>query len=349
MAEKKWVVSLDSVCKTDTRLVGGKCANLGEMIKLGVRVPPGFAVTTEAYNFFLDETGAGEEINLYLREFPEVPKGLAEMDEVSQAIRGIIISREIPKAVQKAICHEYEGLCKSCGIVNLPVAVRSSGVAEDMPTASFAGQYDSYLNVRGEEDLLENVRLCWSSAFNMRCISYRIQNKLEVLGGSISTAVQKMVNSRAAGVGFTIHPVTGDDTRIILEGNWGVGESVVQGVVSPDIFVIDKETLTLEDKEISTKLRQYSFKTTGTEEEDVPLEKQGLACIGDEEAIKIAEFARFVELQYGLPIDIEWAVDSDLLFPDSVFLVQARPVTVIVQKKNVSEHILDQMINRLHR
>ena len=348
MAEK-WGVSLDSVCKTDTRLVGGKCANLGEMIKLGVRVPPGFAITTEAYNFFLEETGAGEEIKLYVCQFPEGPKDLAEMDEMSQAIRGIIISRDIPKALQKAICHEYEGLCRRCGVVNLPVAVRSSGVAEDLPTASFAGQYDSYLNVRGEEDLLEKVRLCWSSAFNTRCISYRIQNKLGVLGGSISAGVQKMVNSRAAGVGFTIHPVTGDDTRIILEGNWGVGESVVQGVVSPDIFVIDKGTLTLEEKEISTKLRQYSFKITGTEEEDVPLEKQGLACISDEEATKIGEFAGFVELHYGLPIDIEWAVDSDLPFPDNVFLVQTRPVTVIIKKKSVSEHILDQMMTHFYR
>lgn len=349
MAIEKWVLSLDDVGREDTGLVGGKCANLGEMMKLGVRVPTGFAVTTEAYESFLKETGADKEMSRYLEKFPDMPQTLAEFQEVSKAIQDIIVSKEIPKVLQKAISREYNGLCQKTGVPDLPVAIRSSGVAEDMPTASFAGQYDSYLNVKGEEDVLQKVRLCWASGFTTRCINYRVQNKLGVLGGSISIAVQKMVNSRAAGVGFTVHPLSGDDTRIILEGNWGLGESVVQGVVDPDIFVIDKESLALEEKEISTKRRQYSFRDRGTAEEDVPFEKQCLACISDEEAVLVAQFTKLVESHYGLPIDIEWAVDGDLRFPEGVFLVQARPVTVVVEKRSTTDQILDNIMPRFYR
>lgn len=346
--EKKWIVSLDKVCKTDTKLVGGKCANIGEMVKLGIRVPPGFAVTTAAYNEFLLETHAGKEMEQCLCNFPNGPQSLTEFEEIGRAIREIITSREIPTLLRQAIFEEYEALCERVGIRDLPVAVRSSGVAEDMPTASFAGQYDSYLNMRGKEDVTDKVKLCWASAFNTRCISYRMQNKIGVFGGSISVAVQKMVNSRSAGVGFTVDPVSGDDAIIILEGNWGFGESVVQGVVRPDIFVIDKRTLTLEERQVSAKLRQYSIRDRGTAEEDVPLAKQSLPCLSDDEAIKIAESAKLLELHYGVPIDIEWAVDQDLGFPEGVFLVQVRPVTVVVKKKSTTDQILDLMMSRFY-
>jgi len=342
----KWSCWFEELGKEHNNLVGGKCANLGEMMKIGVRIPTGFAITTEAYDNFLEETGADREMKDYLLKFREGPRNFSEFEEVSKAIEDIIVSKEIPKAIQESIWMEYEALCQETGVSDLPVAVRSSGIAEDMPTASFAGQYESYLNVRGKDDLLEKVRLCWASAFTARGINYRVQKKLGLLGGSVSVGVQKMVNSRASGVGFTIHPVTGNDTRIILEGNWGLGESVVQGVVTPDTFVIDKKTVKLEEQEISTKLRQYSFSHRGTAEVDVPLEKQNVACISTEEAEQIAEFTKMVESHYGVPVDIEWAVDADLSFPERVFLVQARQVTVVVKKKNATDQILDMMVAR---
>lgn len=349
MVTEKWVLFLEDVSKEDIGLVGGKCANLGEMMKLGVPVPPGFAVTTKAYDAFLDQTGASEEMTRYLEKFPEGPKVLSEFETVSETIQGMILSREIPKPIQDVIAREYETLCDRTGILEMAVAVRSSGVAEDLPSASFAGQYDSYLNIKGAEAVLEKVRLCWSSAFNAHCINYRVQNGLGVLAGSISTAVQKMVNSRAAGVAFTVSPITGDDTRIILEGNWGLGESVVQGVVKPDVYAVQKESLVLEDKEIRTKLRQFSFTERGTEEGDVPAEKQAIPCLSDEEAVKVAEYTKKVETHYGVPIDVEWAIDNDLPFPERVFLVQARPVTVIVEKKSTTDLIIDNIMTRFRR
>ncbi len=345
----KWVLWFEEFGREDTNWVGSKCANLGEMAKIGIPVPPGFAVTTEAYDQFLAETGADKAIDQYLTKFPEEPKTLAEYEEVSQTIGGIILSREIPKDLQDAVCQAYDALCQKCNIADVPVAVRSSGVAEDLPTASFAGQYETFLNVRGKEDLLKSIKDCWASLFTTRAISYRIRNKLSVLAGSISVAVQKMVNVRAAGVGFTIHPTTGDDTKVVLEGNWGAGESVVQGTVTPDRYIVDKETLELAEKKISQKMKQIVLKAKGTEEEDVPPDKQSVACLTDEEALSIAQFAKSVEVHYGCPQDIEWAVDWDFSFPQNTFLVQCRPVTAIVQKKSATEQILDLMLSRLYR
>jgi len=342
----QWILWFEEFGREDTNRVGSKCANIGEMAKIGIPVPPGFAVTTEMYDEFLAKTGAGQRIEQYLIKFPEGPQTLADQEEASQTIAGIILTAEMPKDLEDAVCQAYDELCQKCQISDVAVAVRSSGVAEDLPTASFAGQYETYLNVRGKDDLLEKIRRCWASLFTTRAISYRIQNKLSVLAGSISVAVQKMVNVRSAGVGFTIHPTTGDDTKIVLEGNWGAGESVVQGIVTPDRFIVDKDTLTLAEKQISQKMRQIVLKERGVEEEDVPPDKQSVPCLSDEEALRIAELAKSVELHYGSPQDIEWVVDCDFPFPRNIFLVQTRPVTVIVKKKT-SELIVDSILRRL--
>jgi pyruvate,water dikinase len=342
----QWILWFEEFGREDTKRVGSKCANIGEMAKIGISVPPGFAVTTETYDEFLAQTGAGQRIEQYLIRLPEGPQTPADHEEASQTIAGIILTTEMPKDLENAVSQAYDELCQKCQISDVAVAVRSSGVAEDLPTASFAGQYETYLNVRGKDDLLEKIRRCWASLFTKRAISYRIQNKLPVLAGSISVAVQKMVNVRSAGVGFTIHPTTGDDTKIVLEGNWGAGESVVQGTVTPDRFIVDKHTLTLTEKNISQKMRQIVLKERGVEEEDVPPDKQSVPCLTDEEALRIAELAKSVELHYGSPQDIEWAVDRDFPFPRNTFLVQTRPVTAIVKKKT-SELIVDSMLRRL--
>lgn len=343
------VLWFEDVGRGSVNLVGGKCASLGEMCRIGVSVPPGFAVTTAAYDAFMERTGNLREIEQYLKGNAAGPKTIADFEEVGSTIRWIIESAEMPVDLKEAIGRGYQELCGRCGLQNVPVAVRSSGVAEDMPTASFAGQYDSYLNVRGPEDVLDNVKKCWASMFTARCISYRVHIGLGVLAGSISVAVQKMVNARSAGVAFTVNPNTGDRSKVVIEGNWGVGESVVQGIATPDIFTVHKETLELLDVRISQKKKQYTLTWKGTAEENVPLDRQSMPCLATEEGLKIAEGAKRIESHYGLPIDIEWAIDNDLPFPQNVFLVQARPVTAMAAEKSATDKALDMVMSRLFR
>jgi pyruvate,water dikinase len=343
---KKWIAWFDEVGKEDITLVGSKNANLGEMLRKGMPVPPGFAVTTEAFKEFMGQVGITTEIEQYLARFPDGPQTPTEFKETSEFIQGVILKRELPREVQEAIVSAYRKLNQRLGQAEVAVAVRSSGVAEDLPTASFAGQYDSYLNVRGEKELLNKVKRCWASLFTARAIMYRIKNNLPVLGILMSVGVQKMVEARSAGVGFTVHPGTGDDTKILIEGNWGTGESVVQGLVTPDIFVVDKEALTIEERGINCKLKQVAIGEKGTEECDIPADKQAIPCLSDEEAVKIAEFIKAVEQAYGIPLDLEWAVDETLPFPQSIFLVQARPVTKVAEKKDAIDRILDMILGR---
>ncbi|MBC8274354.1 MAG: hypothetical protein H8E40_05215 [Chloroflexi bacterium] len=345
---KKEILWFEELGKEARSLAGSKNANIGEMIKLGVPVPCGFAVTTEAYDKFLAATGAGKLMEQCLAKFPKGPQTVAEYEELSRTMGQIILTTEMPNDLQNAITKAYDALCEGCEVIDLPVAVRSSGVAEDLPMTSFAGQYETFLNVRGKEDLLDKIEMCWASLFTTRAISYRILNNLPVLAGSMSVGVQKMVNARAAGVCFTIHPTTGDDTNVVLEGNWGIGESVVQGTVTPDRYIINRERLTLEEKKISRKTKQVVLRQRGTVEEDVPADKQSESCLTDEEAVKIAELAIALEFHYDTPQDIEWAVDRDFLFPKNVFLLQTRPVTAVA-KKSATEQILDLMLNRLTR
>jgi pyruvate,water dikinase len=338
---KKWIMWLEEFGKESVALVGAKNANMGEMIRMGLAIPPGFAITTEAYDEFVTKKRVKLEIEQYLAKFPQGPQSPAHYREISQFASDVFLSKELLQEIQEAIVSAYDELSRKCETSDVPVVVRSSGIAEDLPTASFAGQYDSYLHVRGKDMLLDKVKGCWASLFTARSIFYRIKNNLPILATSMSVGVQKMVDVRAAGVGFSVHPATGNDTQILLEGNWGTGESVVQGLVIPDRFVINKETLRLEEKEISRKLKQIVAGQAGTEEQEIPEDKQSLPCLTDEEAVKIAEFTKAVEKSYGIPMDIEWAIDQALPFPKNIFLVQARPVTQLGEKKDTIDKVLD--------
>ena len=341
----KLILWFDEIDRNFVPTVGGKSANLGEMMRIGVPVPEGFAITTEAYEQFMGKTGAGSEINQYINSFPEGFKGTSQFQEASRSIRQIIEAKEIPHDISDSITSHYEKLCKKCGTEKLSVAVRSSGVAEDSASSSFAGQFDSYLNVIGKEELLEKTRECWSSQFTAPAISYRARHELPSTGAAMSVAVQRMTRARSAGVCFTSHPITGDAAKIVLEGNWGLGESIVQGMVVPDKFIVDKETLTVIEKKISTKEKLIEFTDQGVVTSDVPMAKKQLACLSDEEAIRVAELAKHLEVHYGLPQDMEWAIDGALSFPANIFLVQTRPITVSMEKKKneSTEYIVDLM------
>ncbi|MEM2846318.1 MAG: phosphoenolpyruvate synthase [Nitrososphaerota archaeon] len=329
------ILWFEELGKEDVPLVGGKCANLGEMINAGIPVPPGFAITAYAYKRFIEETGIAQKIYDILDETITDPRNPAQYEEASKKIRKLIESTPIPKEIRDAIVEAYRELSKKIGVKDVYVAVRSSATAEDLPGASFAGQQETYLNVRGEDDLLESVRKCWSSLFTPRAIFYRTEKGFRHEKVLISVAVQKMVNSRSAGVMFTIHPVTGDRNIIVIESVWGLGEAIVSGAVTPDHFEVDKNTLRILTKNIVKKEVEYirDPKTGKTIHAKVPPERQETPSLTDEEVVELARIAKLIEQHYGTPQDIEFAVDRDLAFPQSIFIVQSRPETVWSMKE----------------
>lgn len=344
---EKLILFFDECGREDTPLVGGKCANLGEMCKIGAPVPPGFAVTTRMYETFLEDTGAGDRLRAYVGKIDFTPTTIAEFNKIGDELANIVLDCELPRSLATQISDAYEEFSEKLGLRSPSVAVRSSGVAEDSASASFAGQYDSYLNVIGVAAVLDGVRRCWASAFTPRCVSYRLHNGFGLLPGSISVAVQKMVKSRSAGVGFTANPNTGERNKIVIEGNWGTGESVVQGISNVDIFSINKETFAVVEKSINRKTKQVILLDSGTSEQDIPEDQQLTACLDEHEVRCLAEHARRLEDHYSLPLDIEWAVDRELSFPDNIFIVQARPITAIAEQRSSTDIVLDLALTRL--
>jgi len=328
--KKDLVIWFEKLRNTDVPVVGGKNASLGEMINAGMPVPPGFAITAYAYEKFIEQTEISAKIYQIINETVTDPNDPKQYDTASKKIRLLIEKTIVPKEILNAIKSAYDELNKRLGLKNTFVAVRSSATAEDLPDASFAGQQETYLNVRGHDDLLESVVKCWSSLFTPRAIFYRTEKGFAHDKVFISVGVQKMVNSQSAGVIFTLNPVTGNDDEIVIEGNFGLGETVVSGVVNPDDFVVDKKTLTIKERRIERKTIQYirDPNTGKTVHLDVPEDKQRVPCISDAEVLKLAERAKLIEAHYEKPMDIEWAIDKDLSFPNNIFVVQARPETV---------------------
>jgi pyruvate,water dikinase len=336
--EQKIILWFEELQKEDVPLVGGKCANLGEMLSVGIPVPPGFAVTAYAYKKFIEDAKIADKIYDILEETIKDPKDPKQYEDASKKIRALIESTPMPKYIEEEIVKAYRELSKRVGLKEVFVAVRSSATAEDLPGASFAGQQDTYLNIKGEKELLESVRKCWSSLFTPRAIFYRTQKGFRHERVLISVAVQKMVNSRSAGVMFTLHPVTGDRSKIVIESAWGLGEGIVSGAVTPDHFEVDKSSLKIVAKNIARKTVEYvrDPKTGKTIHADVPPERQEAPSLTDEEVVELARIGKRIEEHYGVAQDIEFAVDRDLTFPNNLFIVQARPETVWSMKEVVA-------------
>ncbi|MEM3797405.1 MAG: phosphoenolpyruvate synthase [Candidatus Bathyarchaeia archaeon] len=324
------VVWFEALRKTDIPLVGGKNANLGEMLNAGIPIPPGFAVTANAYRKFIEETSISEKVYKIIEEIVKDPNDVKQYEKASKEIRALIESASMPKDIENAIRRAYRELCKRLNVDKVPVAVRSSATAEDLPDASFAGQQETHLNVIGEDEVVKKTVKCWSSLFTPRAIFYRTQKGFAHEKVLISVGIQKMVDAKAAGVMFSINPVTGDPNQIVIEGNFGLGESVVSGAVIPDEFIVDKQTMKIIEKRVATKKVMYTrdSATGKTIHIEVPIEKQNQPCLTDEEVLKLAELAIKIEQYYGKPQDIEWAVDNHLTFPENIFILQSRPETV---------------------
>lgn len=328
-----YVLNFRKIDKHSIDAVGGKNASLGEMIKAGIRVPPGFAVTTDSYKDFISDTGIKDEIYRILCGLN--PEDVAALNSAADEVQALIKKMPIPAGIQEAITAKYAQLCDSCGVADLPVAVRSSATAEDLPTASFAGQQDTYLWIQGSSQVIGSVHKCWASLFTPRAIAYRLKNKFSHEKVWISVGVQKMVNSKVAGVMFTLNPTNGDLSKVLIEGSWGLGETVVSGSVNPDKFVIDKVVMEASEKTISTKHIEcvYDPAKGGVINSDVDPDMQCICCLADEEIKELVSIAKIIEKHYGRPMDIEWAIDKDFAFPENMFIVQARPETVWSQRE----------------
>ena len=321
----------------DVPSVGGKNASLGEMIRnlgeKGVNVPSGFAVTAYAYKYTVEKAGIDKKIKEILSDLDT--HDVNNLAERGQKIRELIRNTPLPPDLEEDIRKHYKEMENRYG-KNVDVAVRSSATAEDLPDASFAGQQETYLNVRGEEELLEKVRDCFASLFTNRAISYREDKGFDHFEVLLSVGVQKMVRSdlASAGVMFSIDTESGFKNAVYLTGAYGLGENVVQGAVNPDQFYIFKPTLKegfkpILEKKIGSKEKRMIYGDKGTIQQEVSDEDKKKFVISEDEIIKLAKWANIIEDHYKKPMDIEWAKDGET---GELFIVQARPETVHSQK-----------------
>jgi pyruvate,water dikinase len=335
----RYILWFENLCKGDIEKVGGKAANLGEMTKAGFPVPPGFAISTDAFEEFLESAKRfGKKAKIAEIVSKVDPKDTENLEKTSIFVREIIESTPIPDRIREEIRAAYKDLCSKVGVENLPVAIRSSATAEDVADASFAGQQDTFLWARGVDEVMKYVTKCWSSLYTPRAIAYRATKGFDHFEVSISVVVQKMVNSRSSGVMFTLNPTNGDVSQIVIESTWGLGEALVSGSVTPDRFVVDKVTMEIVDRTISEKLQWTVFDSDKGEvvHEEIPENLRSEQSISDEEVIKLAEIGKKIEMHYGRAQDIEWAIDRDVSAPHNIFITQSRPETVWSERKKGS-------------
>jgi len=342
--EVKEIYWLDELSKDYRELVGNKCANLGELKKLGLRVPFGFALSTAAYEHFMDATGLKQDVSRIVEEATtggaDLDKDMERAIEVSRRIRDAIEAATMPPDLAESIIGFYRRLENEVGIPKVACAVRSSG-AVSMP-----GQMETYLNVSGDEGIIEHVKKVWASAFTTRAIVFRIQNNMPVSWAPIGIAVIMMVDAKAAGVILTVLPNVGDMERAIVEGNYGLGESVVSGEITPDSFVVNKMEMTIESRSIGQKTKMCVFGEKGTVLCEVSKEMAEAPCIDDEEMLEIVRVAKTVEDYFGVPQDMEWVVDKRFKLPESLFWVQARSAKFTKKAEGQDEnYVIDMMLN----
>ncbi|MCX8026418.1 MAG: phosphoenolpyruvate synthase [Thermodesulfovibrionales bacterium] len=330
--DKEIVLWFKDLNKDDIPMVGGKCANLGELYgQIGVPVPYGFAVTAYAYRLFLEKTSAVDKIQAMLSGIDI--EDIKALQETSESIRRFVEQLPMPNDIAKTILKAYDTLCSKNKKKEIPVAVRSSATAEDLPGASFAGQQDTFLNIR-RDMLLKKVQECWSSLFTPRAIAYRKEKGFahdEVL---ISVAVQELIDSYVSGVMFTMDPVGGDKNKIVINASWGLGEAIVSGSVTPDEFVVDKKSNKIVAKDVFKKEKQIiSDKKGSTKWADVPKNLQEKPALTDSQILQLVGYGLKIERHYNFPQDIEWAMDNKGNF----YILQARPVTVGVTETEVKD------------
>ena len=303
-------------------LVGGKALNLQVLAVKRFPIPPGFCVTTDAYKFFVKEFDLDRKIAQCVETV-----NLNNLDQLKMSlgmITGVIENSEMPALIAKDIIQAYHALENLCG-KDTTVAIRSSATEEDLPMASFAGQMATHLNVRGDKNILEAIQKCWAALFTERAVIYREKHGFKHTDASMGVLIQKMVDADKSGVMFTIKPVTKDHNKIVIEANFGLGESVVSSAVTTDTFIVDKQTLEILQVDIGSKeIMVVRNPEGGTITVDTPKEKRNKACLATTEIQKLAEFGRRIEEHYSSPQDVEWAISGG-----DIYILQTRPVTAL--------------------
>ncbi len=317
-----YVEKFESISKDDVGIAGGKGANLGELTQAGIPVPPGFIVTAETYNKFMNDTGIFDNIMDILNGIDI--NNTKELQKSAKKIKEIIIDAPIPEDISALIIEAYNALCQKVGVEDVLVAIRSSATAEDLPEASFAGQQDTFLNIYGSESVIDYVRKCWASLFEARAIFYREENNFEHSKVYIAVVVQEMVESEKAGVMFTVNPSTGEDVALI-EGSWGLGEAVVSGSVTPDTYYVDKKSNEVLNFSIADKKVMFEKLPNGeTKQVDVPEELRNKRVLSEAELVELTEMGKRIQKHYGAPQDTEWA-----FYDNTLFMLQSRPITTL--------------------
>ena len=328
---QKIILWFDEVTKEDVSIVGGKGANLGEMTAAHIPVPPGFIVTVNAYYQFLHESDSSDKI-LALLKFLN-PDDSKQLQQVASKIKKLILAASMPAKIATEIKEAYRKLASDL------VAVRSSATAEDLPKASFAGQQSSFLNVWGEDSVVAAVQTCWASLFESRAIYYRAQQGFDHFKVGIAVPVQKMVASKTSGVMFTIEPVTNDNSKMIIEAIYGLGEGLVSGEVNPDLYIINKMDLSICSKSLNRQQQQLGRnplidnKKTNTWQ-TLPTKTQTQQKLTDEDILRLAMLGKQLESHYRTPQDIEWAKENN-----KFYIVQTRPVTTLKEAIEVEPEI----------
>jgi pyruvate, water dikinase len=321
--------------KKDIAIAGGKGASLGEMLKAGIPVPPGFVVLADAFGRFLEETDIGVEIDAALKKVKK--DDISSVEKASVLTRDMIMDEKFPTDIGREILEVYNKLkspqppFNKGGNAELLVAVRSSATAEDSSVASWAGELESYLNVN-EKNLIESVKKCWASLFTPRAIFYRFEKKLSDSKIFVAVVVQEMVQSEVSGITFTVHPVTEDREQMVIEAGYGLGEAIVGGMITPDTYIISKVECRISnqgkckiiDKNISEQGMMIVRSADGTKKMKVPVKIRDKQKLPDAEIDRLAELCLIIEKHYKKPQDIEWAFANGKLY-----IVQSRPITTL--------------------
>lgn len=330
MTTKPYVLWLDDPAAVGNPLLGGKFASLAEMVGAGLSVPHGFGITTAAYRYFMAASGLAEEARRVREIAPKL--ALHEIKAETAALINGIKTAPLPVDLEDQVRRNYALLEMRAQRQYVPVAVRSSGESEDLAGASFAGQYETFLWICGIDDVLRNMRACWAGMFGDAVLSYRQDGETVISKGDfgICVGVQQMLEARAAGVMFTLDPINGDRSKIVLEACWGLGEGVVKGDITPSQFAVDKVTFEITRKKPVTQLEEYRFDPSlgGVGLSPIEPERQDKLCLDDDHVVRLAALAKQIEISRGAPQDIEWGVGNQ----GDICVLQVRPETVWSRK-----------------
>lgn len=316
----KYTNDLNELNKDSLSIAGGKGSNLGVLIQAGLPVPSGFVVTVEAYRAYLEAANLKEPIKAKLKNLAE--NDISAITEASQCISAWIEESPMPNEVQEDVRRAFASFSKELSSrSDLLVAVRSSATAEDLPSASFAGQHETYLGICGIEEIVRHIKKCWASLWSSQAISYRIGMGFEHLKVDLAVVVQVMIDAEAAGVMFTANPVNGRRDEILISAGYGLGESIVSGLITPDTFILSKSG-SVKEQVLGSKEISILLSKNGTVLEEVPMRKRKEFCLGNREFRQLTDLAKAVEQHYGCPMDTEWALSQG-----KIYMLQARPIT----------------------